>query len=752
MAGDRGTGGGHDGTATFGVYSPVVGGFYFGKTLAGIARVLRAAGHNVVAVQTFAADLDRGRFPESATIDTIPGSDCFDGFIIITSALEPGALQSLSRTGKPLILIGAPRDNLAVPSATPDNTGGIRAAVDHLVSHGHRDIGFVGNLQQHDVRERYSAYREALAQRGLSVVDDWVFKAHDNQEIAGLVAGQHYLQRGRPTTATIAATDRNAIGFVKALRQAGMSLPAEHAVIGFDRSESGARLRPRLTTVDPHHDRVGELAARILLRQYAGETIATREHISESTLITRESCGCVESLPDRTMVGSQPHEGASASTQLAETARHVFNGPAAPGHPTTLHVGTWTSAMLEIISAAAMRAVIPNTAVLTRIADATTALHPQPEALESLLTALRAAEIETRATLDATCKAQLNALTVTMTRLTSAVTKGCTRALMNRSGSLEQMLSHQYEIDIALMRVAVSDPRTLSWLPATFKGGAVLAMWDRDGRGTSTGKLSIAGTRDVGSTGARLLGESMVAACFPPAVVTRAVGNTRSDILFVIPVTFAGSDWGYLAVSGVADTRSTSARDRFNHWAAMLAVALDHEQSTRTLREHTASLQQLLTRKSEVASQLLESEERHAIAAAVHQDGMWDWDVITGKVYYSPSWRQTIGVAEHESGASLETWTSRVHPEDRPAMQMAIAQQLAGLNEPFHLTQRVRDASGCYRHVAVRALTLLNDAGVPARIIGALSLVQSTFDDQDGDGGVEQDTLSRRSQDELADR
>lgn len=88
---------------------------------------------------------------------------------------------------------------------------------------------------------------------------------------------------------------------------------------------------------------------------------------------------------------------------------------------------------------------------------------------------------------------------------------------MNRSGALEQMLAHQYEIDIALMRFHVSDPRTLSWLPTTFRGGAVLALWERDAHGTSTGKLVIAGTRDVGSTGARLLGESMAAAAFPLA-------------------------------------------------------------------------------------------------------------------------------------------------------------------------------------------------------------------------------------------
>lgn len=752
MASDIGAYGGHDQTATFGVYSPVVGGFYFGKTLAGIARVLRGAGHNVVAVQTFAADLDRGRFPESATIDTIPGSDTFDGFIVVTSALDATALRGLYDTGKPVVLVGAARQGLPIPTATPDNVGAVRSAVDHLVSHGHREIGFVGNLHQFDVRERYAAYREALRSHGITVDDAWVFKAHDNQETAGVVAGQHFIQRGQPTTATLAATDRNAVGFVKALRQAGLRLPTEHAVIGFDRSESGARLRPRLTTIDPHHDRVGELAAHLLLKQFAGESVTAREHISDATLITRESCGCVEVLPDRSTVSQDAGEYSFASADLALTARHVFAGPAHTTGANALHVGTWTSAMMEIITAATTRAVIPNTAVLTRVADATTALNPQPEALEALLTVLRATEVEARSTLDVTCRAQQNALTATMTRLTAALTKGCTRALLNRSGALEQMLAHQYEIDIALMRFHVSDPRTLSWLPTTFRGGAVLALWERDAHGTSTGKLVIAGTRDVGSTGARLLGESMAAAAFPPSVVTKTVGNSKSDILFVVPVTFAGSDWGYLAVSGLADTRATSARDRFNHWAAMLAVALDHEQAHRQLSDEAESLQLMLARKTEATSQLLEAEERYAIAAAVNQDGMWDWDVITGKVYYSPSWRQTMGLAEGETASSLDTWTSRVHPEDRPAMQMAIAQQLAGLDEPFHLSQRVRDASGCYRHVVVRGLTLVNDAGVPARIIGALTVVHPTFDDENRNGGVEQDTLGRGTQNEFADR
>ncbi len=326
------------------------------------------------------------------------------------------------------------------------------------------------------------------------------------------------------------------------------------------------------------------------------------------------------------------------------------------------------------------------------------------------------------------------ALQTTMTRLSIAITKGCTRSLLNRTGALERTLSNQYEVDLALMRVDVSNPRTLSWLPSNFKGGAALALWSPSTHLGGSRELEIVGSRGVGSTGSRLVGTVSRATSFPPANLSRALSGNRHDILFIIPVTFAGSDWGLLAIAGTADTRSTSARDRFNHWAAMLAVALDHEKMITELRDKQTRLEELAAKRQELSQAVRDSEERFALASAASFEGMWDWDVLTGKVYYSPQWCRSLGLNTSDVGSTLESWTDRVHADDQTMMQIAVAQQLAGMDEPFHLHQRIRHASGEYLHVQVRGLTLTNDAGIPARIVGSIStkaeIIESEFVDQ----------------------
>ncbi|MGW6229157.1 substrate-binding domain-containing protein, partial [Cellulosimicrobium cellulans] len=161
---------------TFGVLCPVVGGFYFGRSLAGIARVLRAHGHRVVALQTYPADLDRDEFPGPPGRRPLLGRSSFDGFVVMTTALADAELRELDASGIPLVLLGVRADGLRAPAVSPDNAGGVRAAVDHLVEHGHQRIGFVGNTEQRDTLERYDAYRAALGAHGLAWSPSWVYR------------------------------------------------------------------------------------------------------------------------------------------------------------------------------------------------------------------------------------------------------------------------------------------------------------------------------------------------------------------------------------------------------------------------------------------------------------------------------------------------------------------------------------------------------------------------------------------------
>jgi PAS domain S-box-containing protein len=711
---------------TIGVLSPVVGGFYFGGLIGGIARAARSAGHRVVAVQTYPAGLDRERYPDEPLIEVPVALAAVDGIIIIAKAVRHDRLASVQKWGRPVVLVSEEETSWAAPVVMPDNAGGVRSAVEHLLEHGHTRIAFVGRPSQCDIRERYESYCDTLADHGVRPEPEWYFETPDDLEQGGAEAAARFLAAGVPTTAAMAATDRNAIGFVRALRASGLVLPRDQAVIGFDHTEGGARLVPRLATVDPHNDRVGELAVNLLLARLGGEEVTAGIHRAEATLVTRESCGCTDGASG----AGTPREGPTAVPTAATTARarlnrladSAFGGPASSA--SSRRVGNearagWLQAVVDPVVAAAERGAVPSRVALGRLADLTGALQPHPEALEQFVTAVREFETEVMGALPTDPERGVPVRRAA-TEVLLALTKGCVRSMLSRTGQLERIISDQYEVEMDLLRGKGPSPRALTWLPRAMHGQACLGLWVGHERVPGDREVEIVGVNDSSGTLARLIGLRTPASQFPPPALTRSGVVGRSELTFVIPVTFGGSDWGLLAIGGSVETRATSARDKYNHWAALLAVALDQERQVASLREQRRALEQAASRERALADTVRESEERYALASRAAQDGTWDWDVSAGTVYFSPRWKQTLGYEDDAIGSSPSEWLERVHPDDRDELSASIAAQLGGARSPLELEHRVRTSSGEYRWMMCRAVTVLDDAGCPARLVGAL--------------------------------
>ena len=419
---------------TIGVLSPVVGGFYFGAVIAGVARAARGVGHRVVAVQTYPAGLDRERYPEESVLDTPVALGAVDGLVVIGKSLSPERLAAVREWGVPVVLISEDPAHPDDPVVVPDNVGGVRAAVEHLIWHGHTAIGFLGNLGQRDMRERFAAYRTTLAEHGIESDDSWWYEASDNQEQGGVDAAARMLQGGTPTTAVIAATDRNAVGFQRALRSHGLVLPRDQAVVAFDHADSGARVSPRLSTVDAHFGRVGEQAVGLLLARMRGDDVAPGEHRVPSSLVVRESCGCTEITSPGAADGDVT--GSELLRRLAESA---FAGPA--GSAVSRRAGpdareAWWRAVEEPVEVAAERGISPAPAALGRLSDLTAALQPHPEALEQLVTCLRGVESDVVEALSHPEHEPTVRRAVTEVLL--AVTRGCTRAMLARAGGMRR--------------------------------------------------------------------------------------------------------------------------------------------------------------------------------------------------------------------------------------------------------------------------------------------------------------------------
>lgn len=757
---------------TFGVLCPVVGGFYFGRSLAGIARVLRGYGHRVVALQTYPADLDRDEFPGPPGRRPVLGRSSFDGFVVMTTALAEAELRELDASGVPLVLIGVRDDGLRAPTVAPDNAGGVRAAIDHLVEHGHRRIGFLGNTEQRDTLERYEAYRSALDAHGIVGSPSWVYRTRDNQEAAAETVARRLVARGLPTTATFAATDRNAIGFMRGLQSGGLTLPGDQAVVGFDHADSGARSRPRLSTVDPLHDQVGERVAELLVARVQGWGVAREHRLGRAALIRRESCGCVQGTQGEIIeTGPTALTGAGATSPgpsataggraLDDVARVVFASAAEPSDVRASRrrnrsgprdalgrsalVDGWLLALRHLLRGAAECGAVPPAAAVRSLADRTAALRPSQEALEQLVPAV-CAEVEEvvadlrrrRATTRATqigrtvlargvtraerpalsAVARTDAVRATATEVLAALARGCAHGALARAGRLEQDLVDLYEVDLGLRRCDGEALRRLDWIPRGLGGTAALALWDDDPDGTGRRVLRLVGVRGGGAVVERLVGTTAPTECFPPRELT----DPRS-LTVVAPVAFGRSDWGFLVVSGLVDTRATSTRERYNHWAAMLAVALDQEALLSSLQEQRHALADAAEQVRELALEVEAGAERAALVSIAAHDGTWDWDVESGIVQFSPAWARIVGCDPESLRDDPDEWIGRVHPGDVQTVHAALAAQLSGSKEPLDVEHRLRGADGAYLSVRCRAVTVHDAGGRPARMVGALAVL-----------------------------
>ena len=126
-----------------------------------------------------------------------------------------------------------------------------------------------------------------------------------------------------------------------------------------------------------------------------------------------------------------------------------------------------------------------------------------------------------------------------------------------------------------------------------------------------------------------------------------------------------------------------------------------------------------ITDRAEAEAALKHSEERYALAAAGSNDGLWDWDLAGGGVYFSPRWHGMLGLSPEVEYNRPEQWFDRVHPHDLPSLRAALEAHLAGETTHFEHEHRMRHESGGYRRVLCRGVAVREAGGKATRIAGS---------------------------------
>ncbi|MFT4135975.1 LacI family DNA-binding transcriptional regulator [Microbacterium sp.] len=208
-----------------------------------------------------------------------------DGVFVCSSIVEPD-LRALEQADIPSVLLNQYVAAPGVDSVSVDLKRGSALAVEHLAEHGHRTIGLViGTNSDNTVDAREVGWHETIARLGLSA--GTVFR-HPFSRSGGYDAGRWLLHSAVRPSALFVGSDRQAVGVLKALHEAGVRVPEDIAIISFDGSEDAEFSWPPLSSVAQPIDEMAHAAVTALID---GE--GEKHHlVFEPTLIRRASCGC----------------------------------------------------------------------------------------------------------------------------------------------------------------------------------------------------------------------------------------------------------------------------------------------------------------------------------------------------------------------------------------------------------------------------------------------------------------------------
>jgi LacI family transcriptional regulator len=280
-----------------GVILPDLYGEFFSELLRGIDQEAQRAGHSLLVSSSHHDSRGIG-----AAVRAMRGR--IDGLMVMAPDVSAPLLADVLPGGVPIVLLNGPAVDADVYEITVDNFGGARAMTRHLVALGHRRVGFIAGAElNHEAIERERGYLVAMREAGLP--RDPALSVRGNfSEDGGWRGARQLLALTPPPTAIFAANDAMAVGALSALREAGVRVPAQVAVVGFDDIPVARFLNPPLTSVRVGIAALGERAAALLLAALAERSppaSAPRRDVLPAELVIRDSCGARSPMSPSTL-------------------------------------------------------------------------------------------------------------------------------------------------------------------------------------------------------------------------------------------------------------------------------------------------------------------------------------------------------------------------------------------------------------------------------------------------------------------
>lgn len=259
------------------VVLPDLSNTFFSQVLRGIEEALFAAGYGMIIGDLNGAAEKEARFAAFAAAGQV------DGVMLLNGHLIEGAELHV-----PVVALCEVIESADIPQVEVDNRVAAARMTQYLAGLGHREIGYISGPEANILEiERFAGYREGLAAAGLAF-DPAAYWAADWKLESGARVGEEIVASARRPTAVFCSNDEMAIGLLRVLSSAGLRVPDDISVAGFDDIEFAAMATPALTTIHQPRRALGREAAKALLDLLEGRTPEPRIRL-QTELVERAS-------------------------------------------------------------------------------------------------------------------------------------------------------------------------------------------------------------------------------------------------------------------------------------------------------------------------------------------------------------------------------------------------------------------------------------------------------------------------------
>ncbi len=252
---------------------------FYGEILGSIEYYARLKGYHILVSATDANE----------SYLTLAKKRNLDGIIII-GMYPDDFYQQMKQTHIPIVLIDSYCNDHYYHNVRIDDAYGSYLAATHCLNAGHRDVAiFTGCVKENGVmKKRLTGYRQALEEYQIPYRPEYVFEGQIGYE-SGVEFAQKFLSMHLPVTAVICAADILAIGAMKGFSDAGLRIPDDISIVGFDDLEISQYLTPALTTVKQQISLKGQKAVELLLKHIDDPNLSKQEEILPLQLVSRGS-------------------------------------------------------------------------------------------------------------------------------------------------------------------------------------------------------------------------------------------------------------------------------------------------------------------------------------------------------------------------------------------------------------------------------------------------------------------------------